>query len=162
LGVPRGYTGNVIGLNAPFEMDADRTQIIDPESSSWNRWLLDRAIDLTFDLLVTDWYRRFGPVADLMLEGLTKPYTPFYFNGVTSRLGEDPCWPTRARQGGSKSRPQFAQAEDLVVPGNPSLDHFLSEEDYLDDSIGSHPGIQEMVKKYGATSFGTNSLVRMR
>jgi hypothetical protein len=125
LGVPRGYTGNVIGLNAPFEMDADRTQIIDPESSPWNRWLLDRAIDLTFDLLVTDWYRRFGPVAYLMLEETTKASAPYYLNGVTSRLGEDPCWPTRARQGGSKSRPQFAQAEDLVVPSNLSLDHFL-------------------------------------
>lgn len=162
LGVPRGYTGNAISLNAPFEMDADRTQIIDPESSLWNRWLLDKAIDLTFDLLVTDWYKRFGPAAYIMLEELTKASTPYYLNGVTSLLGKDPCWPTRARQSGSKSRTKFVQAEKLVVPANPSLDEFLSKDAYLDDPIGAHPGIQVIVKKYGAKSFGINSLVRLR
>jgi len=40
----------------PFDMDGDRSQLID---SKWNTWLLEQAVELIFSLLTTDWVRRF-------------------------------------------------------------------------------------------------------
>ena len=68
LGATLARTGNLVSLNAPFEMDNNRANIVSPSSSSWNEWLLQELVELTTRLLVTDWYERFGAGAYLALE----------------------------------------------------------------------------------------------
>src|SRR5258708_6639086 len=49
LAAPNAYTGNAISINAPFQMNADRSEIINPGTNTFNEWLLDSAIALTFE-----------------------------------------------------------------------------------------------------------------
>ena len=60
LGATNAYTGNAISINAPLQMNADRSQIIEPEINEFNAWLLDKATDLTFELLTSCWWQEFG------------------------------------------------------------------------------------------------------
>jgi hypothetical protein len=162
LGATKAYTGNAISINAPFQMNTDRSQIIDPSVNGFNAWLIDRATDLTFDLLTTNWLHEFGPDAYLALQEQTRSTTTYFLNKLTNRLGKDACWPTRVRDKGSPKRPQLTSATKLVVPTHHVLDGFLSDERYLDDTLGNNPQIQTMVKMCGAKAFGSSSLVRLR
>ena len=162
LRAPRASTGNAVSINAPFQMDMDRSQITNPGTSEFNGWLIDRAVDLTIDLLVSGWWEEFGPERYLALEEQTHFETSSFSNKLAHRLKQDACWPTRALEKGSSKRPQLTSATKIVVPTHPVLDGFLSDPRYLDEKLGNNPRIQAMVKKYGAKSFGLNSLVRLR
>lgn len=163
LEATKAYTGNAISINAPFQMNADRSQIIDPKINGFNAWLLDRATDLTFDLLTTNWLHEFGPDAYLALREQSPSITTYYLNEVTERLRKDSCWSTRVPQKGKGTkRPQLRNAAEIVVPDYPVLDGFLLEAHYLDDNLGNNPQIRKMVKEFGAKSFGISSLVRLR
>ena len=59
LGAPLTRTGNLVSLNAPFELDNNRAGIVSPLSSSWNEWLIRESVALTVKLLTADWYERF-------------------------------------------------------------------------------------------------------
>ncbi len=161
LGATMAYTGNAISINAPFQMNADRSQIIDPSNNEFNGWLIDRATDLTLDLLISSLWNEFGPDAYLALQEQTLSAIMYFRNKVTNRLENDACWPTRVREKGSLKRPQLASATKIVVPTYPVLDGFLSDACYLDDTLGNDPRIQTMVKKFGAKAFGISSLVRL-
>ncbi|HVB25626.1 MAG TPA: DUF3883 domain-containing protein [Ktedonobacteraceae bacterium] len=162
LGATKAYTGNAISINAPFQMNTDRSQIIDPSVNGFNAWLIDRATDLTFDLLTTNWLHEFGPDSYLALQEQPHLTTTYFLNEVTNRLGKDACWPTRVHEKGSPARPQLTSVTKLVVPTHHVLDGFLSDERYLDDTLGNNLRIQIMVKECGAKTFGVNSLVRLR
>ncbi len=162
LGATKAHTGNAISINAPFQMNTDRSQIIDPSINEFNAWLIERAADLTFDLLTTNWLHEFGPDAYAALQEQTPSTTTYFLNKVTNRLENDPCWPTRVREKGSSGRPQLTSATEIVVPTHRVLDGFLSDMRYLDDILGKDPRIQKMVKTCGAKTFGINSLVRLR
>ncbi|HEU5376629.1 MAG TPA: DUF3883 domain-containing protein [Ktedonobacteraceae bacterium] len=162
LAAPNAYTGNAISVNAPFQMNADRSEIANPGTNAFNKWLLNNAIDLTFELLVSDWWKDFGPEGYLALQEQTPLGNAFFSKKVLSRLENDACWPTRAREEGSSKRPQLAKATNIVIPTHPTLDGYLSDSRYLDDMLGNDPRIQDMVKKCGAGAFGINSLVRFR
>src|SRR5581483_5442185 len=142
--------------------NTDRSQIVEPENNGFNAWLLDRATDLTFDLLTSYWLHEFGPDAYLALQEKIPSTTTYFQNEVTNRLGKDACWPTRVREKGSPKCPQLTSAPEIVVPTHRVLDGFLSDMRYLDDILGKDPRIQKMVKECGAKTFGINSLVRLR
>jgi hypothetical protein len=162
LGATKAYTGNVISINAPFQMNTDRSQIIDPSINKFNAWLIERAADLTFDLLTSNWWYEFGPDAYLALQEQRTSTTTYFSNQITNRLENDPCWPTRIYKKGSPKRPQLTSATKLVVPTHHILDGFLSDECYLDDTLGNDLRIQAMLKACGAKTFGINSLIRLR
>lgn len=159
LGLIHAYTGTGISINAPFQLDDDRTRIIDPENSQWNKWLLERATDLTFELLVSDWTKRFGHQVYLALNEITHPAITDYLASVASRLETEACWPTRAHRRGHI---KFVTAEDIVIPVDRNLDGFLSEERYLDNQLAGIPEIRDMACRCGAKVFTINSLVRLR
>jgi Protein NO VEIN, C-terminal len=161
LGSTKAYTGNAVSINAPFQMNADRSQIIDPINNEFNAWLLDRAADLAFDLLTSYWWHEFGPDSYLALQKQTRTAPTYFLEKVINRLEKDPCWPTRVLNKGTR-RPQLTGAAEIVVPTHPVLDGFLSDKRYLDDTLGNSPRIQSMVKECGAKTFGINSLVRLR
>lgn len=158
LGATKAYTGNAISISAPFQMNTERSQIIDPSNNGFNAWLIDRATDLTFDLL---WWHEFGPDSYLALQEQTHSAPTYFLKKVINRLEKDNCWPTLAREKGSKS-PQLTNATKIVVPIHHVLNEFLSDDRRLDDALGNNPRIQTMVKKCGAKTFGINSLVRLR
>jgi len=159
LGLIHAHTGTAISVNAPFQLDNDRTRILDPENNPWNGWLLEKAADFTFELLIADWLERFGHQAYLALNELTHPSVTQYRDSLARRLETEPCWPTRER---TRGRIQFAKANDIVIPAAEDLDDFLSENRYLDSRLASVPEVGSMVRRHGAKTFTVNSLVRLR
>lgn len=159
LGVRGGYTGTAVGVKAPFQLDERRASLID---SDWNAWLLERAADLTMELLTQDWWSRFGPESLLVLRRVTGPIHARYLERVTERLKADPCWPTRASgEGGSTFKP----AAQLVLPDRPDFDGFLNDERYLHASLVNgkvSDDLQVMARALGVKVFGLDSLVRLR
>lgn len=162
LEAAKAYTGNAISINAPFQMNADRSQIINPGMNEFNHWLIDRATDLTIDLLASDRWKEFGSERYLALQEQTHSENTCFLQKVTNRLEKDACWPTRTCGKGSLKHPHLTSATEIVVPTHPMLDGFLPASRYLDDSLGNDPRVQIMVKKYGAKAFGINSFVRLR
>ena len=164
IGVANGYTGNAVSINAPFQMNTDRSQILDKDSSSWNAWLLKCASELTMEVLTSDWVRRFGADAYLAVNPnrLTALAGDAYGNTLEEQLSELKCWPTRARLSGRGKKVMFSKAGDLVIPESKELDGFLRDQRYLDQDLANHPGVHEMARAFGAKSFGLSSLVRLR
>ena len=164
IGVANRYTGNAVSINAPFQMNADRSQILDKASSSWNAWLLKCASELTMELLTSDWVRRFGADAYLAVN----PSRPSasggdaYVTALKEQLSELKCWPTRPRLSGRGKKVMFSKADELVIPESKELDGFLGDQRYLDRDLADHPGVCEMARAFGAKSFGLTSLVRLR
>jgi len=159
LGLIHAHTGIVVSVNAPFQLDNDRTRIIDPENSRWNNWLLDMAADFAIELLVTDWLERFGHEAYLALNKSTSPSITKFCTSIAESLRTASCWPTRAK---IRGRVEFATADEITVPAEEDLDGFFSDKSYLDKRLASVAEIQRMVGEYGAKTFTVNSLVRLR
>ena len=164
IGVANGYTGNAVSINAPFQMNVDRSQILDKDSSSWNAWLLECASDLTMELLTSDWLRRFGADAYLAVNPRKIPASAgdAYSSALKEQLSELECWPTRERLPDRGKGVVFSKAGDLVIPDSKELDGFLQNRRYLDQGLAERSGVLEMAKDFGAKSFGLNSLVRLR
>ena len=164
IGVASSRTGNAVSINAPFLMNADRSQIVDKVSSSWNAWLLKCASELTMELLTSDWVRRFGADAYLAVNPSKSSASACdaYGNALKEQLAELECWPTRAKLSGRGNRVMFSKANELVVPESKELDGFLGDQRYLDQGVAARPGVGEMAKSFGAKSFGLSSLVRLR
>ena len=162
IGVPNGQTGNGISINAPFEMDMNRSAILD--GNPWNNWLLQCGANLTMDLLSVDWLERFGPDAYLAVYPNEKAAASSneYCSAVTDRLSTDECWPTRAVPKGRRPRTVFNKANRVVIPDAEELDGFLRPERYLDPQFESNERIRQMVMRFGARRFTVNSLVRLR
>ena len=159
LGLIHAYTGKGISVNTPFQLDNDRTRIIDPENSPWNEWLLEKAADLTIELLLSDWFDRFGSQIYLALDETSRPAITYYLDLLNSKLETESCWPTRARK---RERIQFACAKNIVIPIDEKLGGFLSANRYLDERLDDTAEIISMIRRYGAKQFTVNSLVRLR
>ena len=101
LGAPLARTGNLVSLNAPFEMDNNRASIVSPSSSSWNKWLVQELVALTTRLLIADWYERFGAGAYLALEagerGSGNHLAEAYAGEVMDHLRNEKAWASRGR-----------------------------------------------------------------
>ncbi len=161
LGVTNAYTGNQLSINAPFEMDADRSQIIDPSISDLNGWIIDVASEMTIELLSKDWFDRFGPGAYSAVDMPGRSTVPKYSDLVEQSLKMNECWPSRKYLGKSKSL-SFKKASDLNVAEGAHLDGFLDDEELLHNSLSKNSRIREVALQYGVQRFTLNSLVRLR
>jgi len=159
LGLIHAYTGTGISVNAPFQLDNDRTRIIDPENSPWNEWLLEKAAESTVELLVSDWLDRFGSSSYLALSETFRPSITRYLDLLNGKLETESCWPTQARKRG---RVQFACVKEIVIPIDKKFDGFLLAKRYLDERLASDSEIKNMACRCGAKIFTVNSLVRLR
>lgn len=160
LGFDEGSTGLAVSVNAPFEMNSDRSALIDPAISSWNDWLIEEAADFTLDLLVHDWLNSFGAAAYLALAESHPHSTPEFAASVDARLRERACWPCRQREPGSR-RPTFKAAGDLMLGGSPDLDALMSDGRRLDARL-VNSDVAEMARRSGAKDFTVASAVRFR
>ena len=164
LGARDGSTGIALSVCAPFEMNANRSDLVAPEFSPWNRWLLDQAIAVSQELLTTDWLVHFSADAYLALfHPDPSPAKQPLAYALHAHLGEATCWPTRTCQADQPKQPVFAKAADLVVPDAAALDGLLTDRRrYLDDRLGRVAELCKVVEMCGAWRFSVNSLVRLR
>ena len=162
LGVPRSNTGNGVSISAPFEMDADRSDLVDPSTSAFNAWLLELAADMTILLLHKDWFGRFGVSAYHAAGDIGHSTAPTYAKAVGARLKTNPCWPSRSKSGGRKGKLRFAPAKELNVASDSSLNDFLNDDDYLHPDFCELPDSRSLAARYGTREFTLNSLIRLR
>lgn len=158
IGVEHAYTGNCVSISAPFEMDADRSALVDPSNSAFNEWLLDLAADMTVELLRTDWFDRFGANVYRAVGVINQSALPKYSKAIEKFMKNDNCWPSRSR----KRADQFASIQNLSTVASPSLDHFLDESQYLHPKLYLKSDLHQLSMHYGAKKFTVNSLVRLR
>jgi hypothetical protein len=162
LGARDGATGIALSVCAPFEMNANRSDLIAPEASPWNRWLLDQAIVMAQELLWSDWRTRFGADAYVALfRSDTSPGLPLA-HALHNHLRNARCWPTRARQVDHPGQPEYMEASKLVLPEIPALDNILASHRYLDDQLERSAALLDVLRACGAPRFTINSLVRLR
>ena len=162
IGVAHAYTGNSVSVNAPFEMDADRSELVDPSNSQFNAWLLQLAADMTIELLHTDWFYRFGANVYRAVGAIDRSSLSSYSEAVETSLRKDGCWPSRKESRGRKRVVQFTSIEDLTLVPHPSLDQFLEDNDYLHSDLQNASDLYQLAKQYGAKEFTINSLIRLR
>ncbi len=163
LGAPLARTGNLVSLNAPFEMDTNRVNIVSPSSSSWNEWLIQELVDLTVRLLTADWYERFGADAYLALEAGERDsgnrLAEGYASAVVDYLRNEKAWASRGR---SRGKVAFVAADTLALPDKMEFDGFLEPDVYLDGNLATNDEIARMSSMCGAERFGPDSLIRLR
>jgi hypothetical protein len=154
LKAPSSRTGCAISVSAPFELNNDRSGIID---HAWNDWLIDQAVDLTMDLLKADWFARYGAEAFKAL-GTNGPSSPDRFTDkVADRLAGDACWPTMAT-----GEDRYAAAAQMVLPSVEEFTGFLADRRYLDPVLAADQDVRNLLLKCGAVPFTIGSLVRLR
>jgi hypothetical protein len=157
LGMRAAPTGNSVSVSAPFLLDADRSQIIDSTNSAWNKWLLERAAQFALDLVVSDWFDRFGSVAYLLFQQRNAPHVADFFETIERGLRERRCWASREIHRG---RPTFVKANDLALPIREELYGFLDSRCYI--YAGARDEVLDLARSHGAKAFTLNSLVRLR
>ncbi|MGO8661552.1 DUF3883 domain-containing protein [Rhizobium ruizarguesonis] len=152
LRAPGGMTGTVLSASAPFELDADRSELV---ATDWNAWLAGEAGALVSDLLIADWIDRFGPDAFLALRKVGGATRSWFVDRIHFDLAAKTIWPT-------ETSGKFAKASELVVPPLPELRGFLGKERDLKGEFASRADIADLARASGAKSFEANSLVRLR
>ena len=153
LQAPDARTGCLTNVSAPFELDNDRSNLIE---SDWNDWLMDAAAALTVDLIKGDWFGRFGASAYLAMVSVTPDTTSRYLTEVHRILKTDVCWPTR------DPNERLVAASKIVVPAEPALDGILGPAHHLHHAIANNPEVCALAMQCDATSFTLTSLVRLR
>lgn len=162
LGATNAYTGNAVSINAPFEMDANRSQIVDPTQSPQNDWLIDTAANMTASLLSTDWFGRFSANAYAAAGHFHESVEEEYADAVQLHLQTSECWPSRKTMGGRGKKPVFATAATVNVVSNHNLDGFLEKGECLHDAFNNHSEALNVALVSGVKTFTLNSLVRLR
>src|SRR5262249_91264 len=122
IGASRSRTGFGFSVSAPFEMNENRDQLVDPQNSDWNEWLLEQTAAFAIGLLPQRLFAAFGPDAFLAFDpsAVGSSTVPALGEEIRRLLGSGPCWPTQATTGRAK-RPEYAMAGSLVVPVSPAL-----------------------------------------
>ena len=162
IGVTQARTGNSVSVSAPFEMDADRSELVDPSNSAFNGWLLGLAADMTISLLRTDWFDRFGAQAYQAVGTIEHSALPTYTKAVEAKLRNDPCWPSLGEPHRKRKKVRFAPAQKLNMASEPSLGHFLNDDKYLHPALCESPVSRSLATHYGIREFTLNSLIRLR
>ncbi|HVA73052.1 MAG TPA: DUF3883 domain-containing protein [Acidimicrobiales bacterium] len=159
-------TGFPFSVSAPFEMTEDRSNIVDPQNSSWNAWLVDEAARFAVKLLPDRLFETYGADAFVALtpRSASASTVPALPDEIRRLLGVERCWPTlRRRRGG---RPVLAAAGALVVPAAPALSEFVAQtipsEEVLDRRLAERADVRALAAECGAKTFTVGSLIRLR
>ena len=160
LGFANSATGSAVSVSAPFEMNADRSNLIDPAINAWNEWLIEAASGFALDLLTTEWLESFGGDAFLALENKEHSPIPQFAAKISEGLQSRACWPSRERQKGSR-RPRLKIAEDIRLPAIPEFEGLFGVSMLLDPRLADRR-VAEMARNAGARDFTINSAIRLR
>ncbi|MGO7910669.1 DUF3883 domain-containing protein [Rhizobium ruizarguesonis] len=152
LRAPSGSTGTVVSASGPFQLDADRSELV---STEWNVWVANELGALASDLLVGDWVDRFGADAFLAFRRVGVAGRNWFVERIHSDLAANAVWPT-------ETKGEYSKAIELVVPSVVELRGFLGKGRDLRGDFASRHDLAEMARASGAKSFEANSLVRLR
>ena len=170
LGAMRARTGFPFSINAPFEMNEDRSQLIAVGISRWNEWLIQQAAKFVIDLLPDDLFDTFGAdgYAALDPDSETSATVPELPALIRHLLRTEKCWPTQ-RTSGTRRAATFAAADALSVPTSPALATFvadsrpgIAEDRVLHAQLVSSSDASRLAVVCGAKRFTLNSLIRLR
>jgi hypothetical protein len=159
-------SGFPFSVSAPFETNEDRSNIVDPQNSPWNGWLLEEAARFAVRILPEKLHQNYGADAYSAFDSRTSDSK--VASGLTDKIDRllrtERCWPTRARRRGR--RHVFAAASDLVVPDNRALGEFsaatIGPDVTLDDALAVRVEVCSLAMRSGAKRFTVGSLVRLR
>lgn len=154
LQAPGARTGCLMSVSAPFELDADRSQLTDFE---WNDWLLKEAASFAVRLLAQDWLERFGVSILHAFVPRDVATPPTFIDTVGELLSNEACWPTMAT-----GKDRLAKASLTMVPEEPLLDGFLDTTRQLDRAITADDALRTLALSAGASRFTISALVRLR
>jgi Domain of unknown function (DUF3883) len=160
LGFTNSSTGSAVSVSAPFEMNADRSALIDPASNTWNDWLMEAASEFTLDLLTNEWLDSFGGDAFLALENKWHGSVPQFAAKISAGLQSRACWPSREREKGSR-RPRLRIAKDIMLATIPEFQELVGDSRLLDSRLAD-PQVVGMARNAGARDFTMNSVIRLR
>jgi hypothetical protein len=167
IGASRSRTGFGFSVSAPFEMNENRDQLVDPQNSDWNAWLLQQAAAFAIGLLPQRLFAVFGADAFLAFDPSApgSPTVPALGEEIRRLLSSEPCWPTQATTGRAK-RPAYAMAGSLVVPVSPALAELtastIAAQRLLHADIAARPDTRAIAIAAGAKEFTVSSMVRLR
>jgi hypothetical protein len=166
LGASGSRTGFAFSVSAPFEMTEDRSNIVDPQNSTWNAWLIGQAAHLAVKLLPDRLFEPYGADAFAAIDPRSagSSTVPALRDEIRRLLGVERCWPTLKRRRGG--RPALATADGLVVPGAAALADFVAQtipaEEVLDRRLVERADAWALAVECGAKTFTVGSLVRLR
>ena len=167
IGASRSRTGFGFSLSAPFEMNEDRSQLVDTQNSDWNAWLIRESAAFAIRLLPERLFAAFGPEAFLAFgqQAAGASTVPALVEEIDRLLRTEPCWPTRATTGRTR-RPVRAPVGSLAIPVSPALADFtastLRPEDVLHAGIAARSDTRAIATELGGKVFTLSSLVRLR
>lgn len=163
LAAPAAGTGYAFDVNAPFEMNEDRSRLVPSDNSAWNSWLIDEAARAAVTLL-PDLHSRYGLDAYRIL---TAPP-----NGAASidelpaalarLLRSETVWLTADTR---RRRPVFAAANTLAAAEaalTDVLQAIRNPHEVLHRDLAADPPLNLAARNAGAQPFGLNALVRVR
>lgn len=156
LAISTGFTGSALSVSAPFDVDADRTSLIE---SDWNSWLIKEASKLTIELLCREWLPRFGADAYIALRPQITATPQWFVKQIAETLRTAPCWPTKSRNDGQVV---FRELGHINIVELRSLEQFLDDDEKLDSRLSSRKEARDFARQCGSPAFTLNSLVRLR
>ncbi|MFG1685201.1 DUF3883 domain-containing protein [Nonomuraea sp. NPDC049269] len=166
IGATRSRTGFAFSISAPFEMTEDRSQLVDPQNSEWNAWLLQQSAAFAVRLLPERLFAEFGAQAFLAFdpESADSSTASLLSEEIDRLLRSEPCWPTQAT--GRAKRSVCSTVGSLAIPISPALGTFAADalhaKDLLHSSFASRPDTRAMAIKLGGKAFNVNTLIRLR
>jgi hypothetical protein len=166
LGAPSAHTGFPFSVSAPFDMNEDRSNIIDPQNSGWNSWLLEQVAQFAIRTLPERLFPDHGAdayAAVVPSSGGTAAL-PELDDKIRELISTEHCWPSRAKRRGGRAK--FAPAKSLVVPPKSGLAkyiaRFLSVEQLMEADLADRDEVTQLAVKCGAKVFTESSVVRLR
>jgi hypothetical protein len=162
IGAMRARTGAQFSVSAPFAMNEDRSNLLDPVTNNWNAWLIDEVASFVVDLLPEVLFDRFGASAYSAVQVVAKDSSaPRLATSIEKHLANRPCWPSRTT---IRKRIQYAVASTLTVPIEQLTDvaSVLRAQSVVHDAVSTDAAVRDMVLAAGAKPFTANSLVRLR
>ena len=167
IGAGRSRTGFPFSVSAPFQMIEDRSQIVDPQNSPWNTWLIKEAAAFAIRLLPERLFPAFGPDSFLAFnpQAASSASAPLLAEEIERLLRSEPCWPTQATAGRTK-RLVCAVVTSTIVPVNQALADFcaatVTPNALLHADMVTRIENRSMATQMGAKRFTVGSLVRLR
>ncbi len=164
LGALQSRTGLAISVSAPFEMDPDRSALVDVGNSPWNEWLVQATARCAVKALRNGLFASHRAEAYRALDTRhpERSTVPAFVEAVARLLRSEAVWPTAA----PSRRQGYAPIGQLTVPGSPALAEVVSAvvpaRGVLNSALARDRVCAELAEDFGAHVFSVNSLVRLR
>jgi hypothetical protein len=157
---PAASTGCAVSVNAPLEMDPERSRPLPTELSAWNEWLLTTALDMVIDLTPHEWFPRFGGECFAALAANDGSAHAEFGNRLMARVKESKIWPSAEPL--KRKRHSYYLARQLSTPEPDFLGAFLSPSQVLAPTVVSDRRARDLARLSGSKLFTTSSLIRLR